>query len=75
MTWSPRVEWCQKRLGAARRPARASRGSDFTAQLYYDLGDGFSEDQSIAPPISRKGTIHELIHLPQRDHGAALASA
>lgn len=41
------------------------RGSDFTARLYYDLGQGFNEPQSIAPPISRKGTIHELIWLPR----------
>jgi O-antigen biosynthesis protein len=41
------------------------RGSDYTAKLYYDLGQGFCESQSIAPPISRRGTIHELIRLPK----------
>lgn len=41
------------------------RGSDYTARLFYDLGDGFNETHSITPPISRKGTIHELIWLPR----------
>jgi GT2 family glycosyltransferase len=41
------------------------RGSDCRATLYYDVGRGFSEEQSIVPPISLKGTIHELIWLPR----------
>lgn len=41
------------------------RGADFTARLYYDLGEGFHEGHSSAPAISRKGTIHELIRLPR----------
>lgn len=39
-------------------------GSGCTAKLYYDTGDGFREGHAITPPISLKGTIHELIWLP-----------
>jgi len=40
------------------------RGSDYAAKLYYDLGDGFSEKHAIQPPVTLKGTIHEIIRLP-----------
>ena len=40
------------------------RGSDCAAKLYYDIGNGFNEKHAIAPPITLKGTIHELIWLP-----------
>jgi glycosyltransferase involved in cell wall biosynthesis len=40
------------------------RGSDFAAKLYYDRGNGFSEKDAVAPPVTLKGTIHELIWLP-----------
>jgi len=40
------------------------RGSDFAAKLYFDLGDGFNEKHAVAPPVTLKGTIHELICLP-----------
>jgi O-antigen biosynthesis protein len=39
-------------------------GADYRAKLLIDLGNGFENRNSIAPPISRKGTIHELIWLP-----------
>lgn len=41
------------------------RGSDFTAKLYYDVGQGFNDEQSVAPSISRKGTINQIIRLPE----------
>ena len=40
------------------------QGGDYDARLYYDLGDGFSEDRFFAIPASGKGVLNELLYLP-----------
>jgi GT2 family glycosyltransferase len=41
------------------------RAADYSARLYIDTGRGFEEGASIAPPITLKGTLHELVNLPR----------
>jgi GT2 family glycosyltransferase len=40
------------------------QGGDYEARLYYDLGDGFTDDRFFAIPASGKGVINELLYLP-----------
>lgn len=40
------------------------QGGDYDARLYYDLGDGFTEERFFEIPASGKGVINELLYLP-----------
>jgi len=46
------------------RGALTRRSGSYCAQLYYDLGAGFTEEQFFEVPVSGKGVIDELIWLP-----------
>jgi GT2 family glycosyltransferase len=36
-----------------------------TAKLFFDIGQGFQESHSLFVPVSRKGTISEILYLPR----------
>ena len=40
------------------------RGSDYTARLRLDMGDGFESGPAIEPPITVRGTLLEVVYLP-----------
>ena len=46
------------------RGALTRRSGSYCAQLYYDLGAGFTEDRFFEVPVSGKGVIDELVWLP-----------
>lgn len=41
------------------------RGKDYNARLRLDLGEGFDRGVLIEPPISAKGTLREIVRLPE----------
>lgn len=46
------------------RTSLVRRAPNFTAKLYLNSGKGFSEAEAIQIPVSRKGTIQEVIRIP-----------
>jgi GT2 family glycosyltransferase len=41
------------------------RGGDYDARLYYDLGEGYSEERSFRIPTSGTGVINEVVLFPE----------
>lgn len=44
-------------------------GSDLTLKLYYDCGQGMSEETAIVLPVSMKGRVLEIVRLPNGVRG------
>lgn len=39
--------------------------ADYSAKLYFDTGNGFSNGHALDIPVTLKGTVHELVYLPR----------